>query len=63
VKRLSPRGRARLARAAEAGLLAYLLMAGPAWMVAAIVLLALAVVGLAVALAAGAQALHRCLPV
>jgi hypothetical protein len=52
VKRLTPRGRARLTRAAEAGLLAYLLMAGPVWMVAAIVLLALAVAFLALALAA-----------
>lgn len=42
---------ARLARAAEVALLVYLLMAGPVWMVAAIVVLALTVAVLLVALA------------
>jgi hypothetical protein len=52
VIRLTRRTRARLTRAAELGLLAYLLTAGPALLVAAIVVLALAVVGLETALAA-----------
>lgn len=52
MKRLSPRARRRLVRAAEVGLLAYLLFAGPVWMVATIVVLALTVAVLAVALEA-----------
>ncbi|HEU4681121.1 MAG TPA: hypothetical protein VFS51_05210 [Gemmatimonadales bacterium] len=52
MKPLSRRARARLTRAAELALLAYLLMAGPVWMVAAIVVLAVAAAALVVALAA-----------
>lgn len=52
MKRLNPRLRARLIRAAEVALLVYLLAAGHVWMVAAIIVLAAVVVVLAVALAA-----------